>query len=275
MKSIITSVLALFSVLLSTVESANCSSIVIRPVAETFVLDPGSGSPYDNAANHNYGGSGSRCVAAASARAYSAIEGIDHDPKGEFNSILKFDTSAVAGMDITGLSLTLNISNGNESAFDIFNYRGHSGEFGVYLITNDWGIGSGTPSSDTTSTTGVTYSSLQDILAVEEPVLLDTFNYDASNPYGSPALYTFTLSLIDQNLLDTLYGGQELSLLLMPEDNEVCFNFTSYVQHNADSSKNKYRDAGAILEVTVPEPSIMFMFTISGLAMARKNRFNA
>ena len=246
--------------------------IDLRPVAETFVLSPGPGSPYANAANHNYGGSGSRCVSSAFASAYSESEGIDDQAKGEFDSILKFDTSSVAGLDISSLSLTLNISNGNRSAFDIFNYIGHSGEFGVYWMTNNWEVGSGTPSSDAASATGVTYNSLQDILAVNEPILLDIFYYDAANPYGSPALYTFDLSLANQTLLDAIYQGQELSLLLMPEDDQVCFNFTSYVQHNADPTKNKIRDEGAILAVTVPEPSILLMLSIVGAARFRKSR---
>ncbi len=271
-KNIFITSIAAVSLLLSVAEVARCTSIELRPVAETFVLNPGSGNSFSNAADHNYGGSGSRCVSAASASAYSVSEGIDDEPKGEFDSILKFDTSAIAGMNVSELTLTLNISNGNRSAFDIFNYLGHSGDFGVYLMTSDWEIGSGTPSSDATSTVGVTYNSLQDILADNEPTLLDTFYYDAANPYGSPELYSFSLSLTNQDLIDVLYSGQELSLLLLPEDDEVCFNFTSYVQHNADPSKNKYRDQGAILDVVVPEPSVMCLLTFSGLVMIRKNR---
>ncbi len=251
---------------------SSASVIDLRPVDETFVLDPGVASPFANAANHNYGGSGSRCVSAALASAYSFDEGIADDPKGLFESILKFDCEPVSGMTVEELTLTLSISNGNRSAFGIFNSLGHSGTFGVYWMTNDWETGSGTPSSDTTSTTGVTYNSLQNIFSANTPQLLDTFYYDAANPYGSPEYYSFSFALDDPSFLDAISDGSEISLLLAPEDDEVCFNFTSYIQQNANPDKSVIREAGATLSVVVPEPSSLTLLTLASVAYIRKRR---
>lgn len=222
---------------------------VVDPVKDTFVLNPGSGSSYSNAANHNYGGAGSRSVASASARAVDEEDGIDHEPKGEFRSLLQFDLSQIAHKTVGTIGLNLYISNGNESAFGVFNYRGHSGVFRVDWISNEWEQGYDTPHDDSNSSVGITYNSLEALLADSNQTWIADCEYDGENDYDNPQWYRFELPLEDENLRKAMKNGETISLMLSPVDANVAFNFTAYTQLNVKPSKTVYRDTGPYLDI--------------------------
>ena len=100
-----------------------------RPIQNTFVLSPGAASSFPDAEDRNLGGSGSLCVAAATARASDPDEGINHPPKGEFITLLQFDPALCAGTTVSEMTLKLAITCGNQSAQGIFNFLGSPGDF--------------------------------------------------------------------------------------------------------------------------------------------------
>ena len=245
------------------------SVIDLRPIDDTFVLNPGTGNAmHSTSSDRNFGGSGSLCVAGADAYAYSSEEGILDFPKGLFESVLKFDTSSLAGKQVSEVALKLYISNGNRSAKNIFNYLGHEGNFNVYLVNEYWENGYGT--SNLISGDGLTYDSLHgNILTDSNSELLDTLYYDAVNGYGEPQWYEFSLSLENESFLSAIEAGEEISLYLSPEDSDMCFNFSAYIQQSSEPDMDTYRDNGAYLSVLVPEPSILLMLAVSGFGCLR------
>lgn len=220
---------------------------VIDPIQDTFVVDPGSGSKHTDAADQSYGGAGSRSVAAATARAVDEDAGIDQDPKGEFISLLQFDLSQVAELTSGSVGLNLYISNGNEAAAGIFNYRGHAGTFRVDWISNDWEQGYGTPKKS--SDVGITYNALMDLLDESGQTWIADCVYDGNNAYGDPQWYRFELPLDDEDLCAALQTGGAISLMISPADDEVAFNFTAYTQLNVTPSKINIRDTGPYLDI--------------------------
>lgn len=219
--------------------SADVAVTEIRPVSDTFVLNPGTGNIYHtNAAIYNYGGAGSRCVAAATAYAYLESGGtviINDEPKGEFISLLRFDFSSFAGTVPDEMVLKLYISNGNQSAFNMFNYIGSAGNFDLSWITDDWIQGTGAPhETPSNSLNGISYVGLQDLIYDEPPHWIDVFYYTAENPYGSPQWFDYTFDFSNgyyADLLDMISQGKIITLLLSPSKNsDVCFNFSAYVQ---------------------------------------------
>lgn len=239
----------------------------LRPVNNLFVLNPGPASPLPEAADLNFGRSGSLCVSSASARAYEPNEGIDHPPKGEFITLLKFDGLVCSDTTINGMKLKLAITNGNQSAGDIFNYRGQPGQFDLYRISNEWQQGSGSPLSPNES--GLTYNGLVTLL--EDPVTtyLETLYYDAAYSYSEGEnWFTFNLDISNghyENLLEDMESGETITLMLIPVDgSEVCFNMRAYVQYNQNGTYS-YRETGPKCEVSVNLPFTDVDFDENGI----------
>ena len=231
--------LIFYLILLCGTVLADVTVTEIRPTFDTFVLNPGSGNIYHtNAAIYNYGGAGSRCVASSTAYAYLESGGtviINDEPKGEFISLLKLDFSSFAGAVPDELVLKLYISNGNQSAFDMFNYIGSAGNFDLSWITNDWSQGTGAPhETPSNSLNGISYAGLQELLYDEPPCWIDMFYYTAENPYGSPQWFEYRFDFSNgyyADLLDMISLGKTITFMLSPSKNSyVCFNFSAYVQ---------------------------------------------
>ena len=231
------------------------NSYELRPQEDTFVINPGPGNTrHINAADYNYGGAGSRSVAAATA--YAILEdGQTMAPKGEYISMLRFDFAPVAGMKIDAITLQLFISNGNRSAYDLYNYTGHEGNFDLSWISNNWEQGTGAPHEIITypynSLNGVNFNSLQLLLYDFPARLLETFYYTAENPYGSPQWYEYTFDFTNGNynqLRMAVSQGQTISFMLSAsKGSNVCFNFCAYNQFWP--GHENYRENGAKLIV--------------------------
>jgi len=243
----------------------------LRPVNNTFVLDPGIGSKFIDANDLNFGGSGSLCVASATARAYDANEGIDHDPKGEFITLLKFDPNLCTGTSLTAMTLELAITSGNQSAKGIFNYLGGPGQFDLYWISNDWQQGYGTSNIKAGPDVGLTFNTLGELLDANEPnepVYLETLYYDAAYAYWEGEnWFEFELDLENENyidLIDAIETGQVVTFMLMASpDSDVCFNLRAYVQQKADGTV-AIRENGPYLVVETTLPFGVFDFDESG-----------
>src|SRR5438105_11218654 len=122
----------------------------LTPSADAFVTT----GPANNLATNNYGGGGS---AALSAPGLS---------KGEFQSVLRFDTSTAktsfdalygpGAWTLQSVTLQLTAATVNNTIFN----ANAAGSFGLSWMQNDsWVEGSGTPS--TPGTVGITYDTLQ------------------------------------------------------------------------------------------------------------------
>ncbi|MFI4913212.1 MAG: hypothetical protein ACIAQZ_16265 [Sedimentisphaeraceae bacterium JB056] len=250
----ILSVLIAILIVMTTFVSAEV--LTLRPVADTFVLEPGvalDDTIFADANDMNFGGSGSQSVASATSRAYSPDESIDDDPKGEFVTLIQFDTKLLEDTKVLGMTLQLNIINGNEKAFGMFNVRGSAGMFDVYIVSNDWKQGNGGPESDDTTGVGVTYNSLAELNTETSPVFLESFYYDAAYHHDIGAVwydFDFTVSeTLFEQFVDLSEDGDVVTLMLIAsEDSDVSFNYMGYIQ-NVDGSDPVYRYTGPKLVV--------------------------
>ncbi len=225
----------------------------LRPVNNTFVLSPGVGSPLPDANDRNFGGSGSLCVSSSTARAYDPNEGIDHQPKGEFITLLKFDASLCKGTTLSRMTLKLAITSGNQSANGAFNYLGSPGDFDLLWISNDWQQGYGTPSVTAGPDVGITYTELVSLLDSTTPTYLETLHYDARHPYSAGEnWFAFELDLTDPNyagLVVAIENDEIVTFMLhAPLNSGACFNIRAYVQCNKNGTYT-IRDTGPYLEV--------------------------
>ncbi len=153
-------------------------------------------------------------------------------PKGEFDSLLKFDLApAVASFNTTfgaglwaiqTITLTLtntapnnSLFNGNAAGPGSTNVN-FSGLFSLKWMQNDgWVQGSGTPAAP--GSDGITFSTLPGFLGAGDETL-GTYNYTAATT-GSNA---WTLGLTGGFLADAT-AGSKVSLLGLPADNGVAF----------------------------------------------------
>ncbi len=259
---------ALFFCLLAPAIPAFAVTGSFRPVSNTFVLSPGPASPLPDANNLNFGGSGSLCVSSIGARAHDPNEGIDHLPKGEFITLLKFDPALCQGTTLSAMTLKLAITCGNQSANGIFNYLGGPGSFDLFWISNDWQQGYGTPSVRAGADAGITYAGLISLLDGTTPVYLETLHYDAKHPYSAGEnWFDFELDLTDPNyagFVEAVEDGQTVTfMLLAPPDSSACFNLRAYLQNNKNGTQT-IRDTGPYLEVRAALPVGAFDFDAGG-----------
>ena len=241
----------------------------LRPEANAFVLSPGPASPFPDANDSNFGGSGSLCVSSPTARAYDPLSGIDHQPKGEFVTLLKFDSSLCAETMLSTMTLNVAITNGNQSANKIFNFLGGAGSFDLYWTSNDWLQGYGTPKTPAADDVGVTYTTLIAQLETETPVYLETLYYDAYYSYADGEnWFAYELDLSGDaysGLRQAIQAGQTVTFMLRAsEGSNVCFNLRAYVQ-NSSSGVVSYRDEGPFLDIQTTLPFTNIDFDNSGI----------
>jgi hypothetical protein len=258
----------LFITLLMPAAQALAVTGSLRPVNNTFVLNPGAVSPLPDACDLNFGGSGSLCVSSPTARAFDVNDQIDQQPKGEFVTLLKFDLARCKGTSLSKMRLKLAITNGNQSANGIFNSLGAPGDFDLYWISSDWQQGYGTPNVMVGPTLGVTYKGLAALLARTPPIFLERLTYDAKYPYSAgEKWFTFELDLKDPNyagLVTAIDSGQVVTLMLhAPKDSRTCFNLRAYVQLSKSGAVT-IRDTGPILEVETALAPGVFDFNADG-----------
>jgi hypothetical protein len=189
------------------------AAVNLNPTADAFVT---TGPTTNNLTLNNYGGGGALALSAVGSS------------KGEFQSVLRFDTSTAkssldglygAGLwSLQSVTLQLTAATPNNALFN----ANSSGSFGVSWMQNDgWTEGSGTPNTPTA--TGINYSSLQatfiNPLADEA---LGTFSYDGS----SSGTFFYTLSTPSGFAADLLAGGL-VSLRLSAADSVASYFFDS------------------------------------------------
>lgn len=240
----------------------------LRPTGNTFVLNPAVASPLAEGDDLNFGGSGSLCVSSSLARAYEPNDGIDHLPKGEFISLLKFDPFLCAGTTLSSMTLRLAITNGNQSAKGIFNYLGSPGDFDLYWISSEWQQGYGTSKTMAGPDAGITYTELTALLEQTAPAYLETLHYDARYSYWEGEnWFAFELDMTNENytgLIEAVESGEMITFMLMaPQDSTTCFNFRAYVQGSEDGTYT-VRDTGPYLDVQTALPFSDVDFDASG-----------
>jgi hypothetical protein len=194
--------------------------------------------PGGNLAGNNYGAAGALGVSASNL------------PNGEFQSALQFDTSGARNSfdnqfgsgqwTVQSVSLQLTATPPNNA---IFNATG-AGQFQIYWMQNDsWTEGTGTPNTPTT--TGITFTSLQNTFIGPGDESLGTFSFDGAT--SGTANYTLNLT---PGFTADLAAGNDLSLRLVAADTGVSYLFDSRNFGTAASRPSLSIDA-------VPEPGTL------------------
>jgi len=227
--------------------TVQATGVNLNPTSDAFVT---TGPPTNNLAANNYGGGGALAVSAA---------GLS---KGEFQSVLRFDTSSAKssfdGLYGAGLwslqSVTLQLTAGSPNN-SIFNANS-AGSFGVSWLQNDgWTEGTGTPNAPTTA--GITFSSLQTVFVnPSADEALGTFSHDGSS--SGTSVYTMNMTL---GFASDILAGGLVSLRLSSADSAVSYFFDSRSFGNAGSRP--------LLSINaVPEPGATTLLALGGLLCA-------
>jgi hypothetical protein len=175
---------------------ADAQTVSVNPVSDAFVSA-------DNP-NSNYGGAGALAVSAADST------------NGGFDTVMEFNLASAAGLNVQSITLQLTASSPNNP---IFNAQA-AGDFSViWMDNNSWTEGTGTPSSP--GSTGITYNNLPNYLDANDEAL-GTFSVSAATSGSS----TYTLQL-PSGFLSDVTGGGDVSLELVPADNNVSYLFNS------------------------------------------------
>ena len=224
--------------------------VITNTTADAFLASGSAGNPAGANLNaNNYGGAGTLAIASASS------------PKGEFDSIIKFNTAAAINQfnttygagnwQITGLTLSLASNTGTNGAIpgnSIFNTVS-GGNFGIdWLALDSWVEGSGTPASP--PATGVNFNSISTLLAGSDA--LGTFTY---TPPGNNVYANYFLPLNASLLSDAATGG-DVSLYFFAADNQVSYLFNS----------RTFASGRPQLTLTVaptPEPATLSLLAVS------------
>lgn len=194
----------------------------ITTSADAFLA---TGSPTNpkgsNLTNANFGVAGVLYIAPAGS------------PNGEFQAVLKFDLSGTTNLFnaaygsnwiISGISLELAgnfATTGAQPDNAIFNPI-NGGNFVIEWLANDnWVEGTGRPNAPTSD--GVCYGSLPGLLsAAHESLCTNTYS-----PPGDNVHVTWPLPL-NQDLVNDIAGGNEVSFRLYAADNQVSYLFNSH-----------------------------------------------
>jgi hypothetical protein len=197
-------------------------------------------------------------------------------PKGEFDSVIKFNTAAAISQfnatygagnwQVTGLKLQLAsnfATQGSQPNNPIFNVI-NAGSFGIDWLAGDaWteGTGGGMGSPGYPGNSSVSFNSIQNLLSPGYDSL-GTYTY---TPPGNTGYINYLLPL-DANLVSDAAAGGDLSLYFYAADNQVGYLFNS-----KEFSSNH---PGLSLSATaVPEPGFIISATLAlGALLMMKGR---
>lgn len=234
------------------------ATVGLNSTADAFVTT----GPSNNLTTNNYGAGGSIGLAAPGL------------PKGEFQSVLRFDTSTAkssfdtlygaGAWNVQSLTLQLTATAVNNTNFN----ANAAGSFSLSWMKNDgWTEGTGTPNAP--GTAGITFDTLQNTFI--SPGLdqgLGTFSYNGSSSGSS--VYTLDMP---SGLISDILAGDQVSLRLFGADSSISYLFNS-------------REFGTVanrplLSITaVPEPGTITLVTlglvgvIAGAARKKKRGLN-
>jgi hypothetical protein len=222
---------------------ARADIVNLNPVADTFVA---SALP-----NGNFGGAGALAIAAPGL------------PQGEFQSVLRFDTSSAVtafnasfgagNWTIQSIALQLTASAPNNA---IFNAQA-AGQFAAGWMQNDsWVEGTGNPSAP--GSTGLTFATLPSFLSAFDESL-GTFSFAG----GTSGSSSYALALTSGFDADAAAGGL-VSLRLSAVGSTIGYVFNSRTFGTVA--------ARPVLSITaVPAPASLALLAASGL-LARSRR---
>jgi hypothetical protein len=250
----------------------HAETIDLRPIADTFVVNPATPpvhSTMDGIQDADFGGAGSRGVAAAAAHVSTATPP-DNKAHGYYRSLLRFDASSTEGDDILSATLQLYTTRDMNGAKSMFNPKAQSGYFTVSLLrlpeTNEWVEGDGAPEAMSSKrvydpTLGTTHNILDNLILPAASITeLTTLYFDASllgtDPNVNQKWYNYDLTC--PALENALSMGGEFTLLLSPAhgDNTVSFNFQCRNQINSQGVAPTIWATGPHLLISaVPEPN--------------------
>jgi hypothetical protein len=230
---------------------ADTTFTITNTVADSFL----SG----NAPTLNYGGAGTLAISPAGS------------PKGEFNSVIKFNpgsavtqfntTYGAGNWQIGGLVLRLASSFGTNGTVPSNNNLNpvSGGSFSITWLAGDsWLEGSG--GGNGAANGAVSFNSISSLFSAgSDP--LGTFTY---TPPGNNVYASYTLPLTASLVSDATLGG-EVSLYFSAADNQIGYLFNS----------RSFSTANPQLVVTaVPEPGTIALLTvmIGGLLVSRRRK---
>ena len=246
--------------------AAVCGLTLTGPLAgraDTFTITNTVADSFlsGNAPTFNYGGAGTLAIAPAGS------------PKGEFDSIIKFNLSGavsqfnttygIGSWQITGLTLRLASNLGTTGAVPGNNNLNtvSGGSFGIDWLAGDaWTEGNG--NGNGAANGAVSFNSIASLFSTGSDSL-GTFTY---TPPGNNVYASYTLPLSASLVADATTGG-DVSLYFHAADNQIGYLFNS----------RSFASGNPQLIVTVPEPATLAMMTLAlgVLACSRRPRRKA
>jgi hypothetical protein len=222
---------------------ASASTVTLNPTSDAFVMA--------NNPTSNYGAAGALAVSASDLS------------NGEFDSVLQFNLSSVAGWTITSVTLQFTGTTPNNSIFNGYPSSNTAGTVDLALmLDNTWTEGNGTPMGAST-TGGITYSTLNSTYLTAGTQSLGAYSFNGT----TTATFTWDLtSSLSAGFLSDATNGGVISLLATPGDNSVAM----LVGSRTNMSKPVLTING-----TVPEPRSAALLAVAatlGLAVMRKRR---
>ncbi len=235
---------------------ADTSFTINNTTADAFLASGSPGNPAGtNLTSLNFGGAGTLAIAPASST------------KGEFDSIIKFNTSAAVGQfdtaygagnwRITGVTLSLASNFGVQGAQpnnNIFN-KINAGSFGINWLANDnWteGTGGGMGSPGYPNNSSVSFNSISSLFSPGSSSL-GVFAYA---PPGNNIYVNYSLPLNGSLVSDASAGG-DVSLYFFAADDQVgyLFNARSFAANHPELT---------LTAAVIPEPGVA-AFTLAGI----------
>lgn len=233
---------------------AGTSFTINNTTADAFLAAGSAGNPVgSDLTSLNFGGAGTLAISPATST------------KGEFDSIIKFNTAAAISQfdstygagnwHITGATLSLSSNfgvQGSQPNNNIFNTI-NGGSFGIDWLANDsWveGTGGGMGSTGYPNNSSVSFNSISSLFSSGSESL-GTYTYA---PPGNNIYVNYNLSLSTQFTSDTAAGG-DVSLYFYAADNQVGYLF------NSKSFASGHPELTLTAEA-IPEPSICALMTL-------------